>query len=216
MKAAVEVMIQTVTGNHQTKIFFIRRYSHSYSSSNSFFIFIRDGKLHSPRRPFFAPSSYCLTTPELNTSPHSISITLLTIRWVTSFIELTIMYHWFLCGETPPTHLSLLWSLGLLPKSHFFAFVNGPLLGSSTFLTWPLSTTQHMHWPEMSKPGALWQQMLWNIMKTIIHSFLFPLQADGVRCVWLGQVSSHYSKGSDWGQDQGRGRMQWINVKLYL
>lgn len=74
MKAAVEVMTQTVAVNH--KIFLMRKYAHFYSCSNSLFTLIRDNKLHFFHR-YFPLASYCYTLFKLTIFLYFLSTRLL-------------------------------------------------------------------------------------------------------------------------------------------
>ena len=116
MKAVVKVMIQTVTGNPQTKIFLRRRYSHPYSGSNAFLNLIRGSKL-----PFLGG----YFSPLFSASPF-LSWTLFHAPSAFYFLPLAdnffhqINNNIFPIGRlwNSPSHLSLLWSLSLLLKSH--------------------------------------------------------------------------------------------------
>ena len=107
MKAVVKVMIQTVTGNPQTKIFLRRRYSHPYSGSNAFLNLIRGSKL-----PFLGG----YFSPLFSASPF-LSWTLFHAPSAFYFLPLAdnffhqINNNIFPIGRlwNSPSHLSLLW-----------------------------------------------------------------------------------------------------------
>lgn len=108
MKAAMEVMIQTVIGSHMTKIFFKKSMCILTQVARHIFILIRDSKLHFPYR-FPSPLTAWLFLSSIIL--HTWSVLCLYCLVDNSFIKSTII-HYNSYVVKPQTHMSLLWSFG--------------------------------------------------------------------------------------------------------
>lgn len=137
-KQQLEVMIQTVTGNHKTNLFLIRECAHSYSWSNSFFYFKKRQQIALSSWVFFPFSlPYYSCTEEFS----MLSWTYTTVRWIISFIKLSVLP---ILMSWNPKPACLLWSLTSLPQSHSFClFVNGPMSPDGKQYSSPLTCFNH-------------------------------------------------------------------------